>query len=462
MRMKYFIICLVTVLLSALSVQAQNGLILWNKLGSTIEVQNSEVGPDLTIVGNPSYDNCKYGQGVHTPINESDHLRCDSSFLPKNQGCIEFWWKPSFNWNVSNNNYNSTFILIHDSDPSGVTPGTVEMWIAYNAKLSRFVCQYTSAEPDGSATHNLFLNNIIPTPFYAGDIIHLALVWDDQNSIEGQYSLAVYQDGIRIAESTQQIYPQAIWPADLLIAGVGTPGSAAWEGCKGPMDNIKIYSCPKTDFSDRFDESALYTCPSPGPEPKKPEPPTRLHATAGRDVVNIEWKLSTSRDVATYRIYRSLTAGFKISAHTLLDEIAGDEHVYHDRNVDEDIVYYYRVTAVSSEELESDPTDEAWARPGTKQHNLLLLNNKINPQKGDKVKVKFTVETEAKVNLKIYNIKGTLVYEYPDLYLPAGEYEKEWDGINKDTKNAVSSGVYTVQLFLDDELVDTKKVIIVK
>ena len=242
----------------------------------------------------------------------------------------------------------------------------------------------------------------------------------------------------------------------------GANDSYIWNISAMPEGSYYIYAKINDGAnSPVYDYSSGVVTIAHAPVGEKPEPPTKLHATAGRSVVNMNWKLSTSANVASYNIYRSLTSDFDIASDKLSGQVTGTANVYHDRNVEEDTIYYYKITAVSSDGTESKPSGEAWARPGTKQHNLLLLNNKFNPNKDEKVRVKFTVENESKVNIKIFNMKGTLVYEYPDLYLPAGEYEKQWAGINDNT-DVVSSGVYAIQLFIDDELVDTKKVIVVK
>ena len=111
---------------------------------------------------------------------------------------------------------------------------------------------------------------------------------------------------------------------------------------------------------------------------------------------------------------------------------------------------------------ESEPSNEAWGRPGTKQHNLLLHKNKFNPNKGEKLELNITVEETSTVKIRIFNIKGKLVYEFPEQTLTPGEHKKRWGGTEKETRKALPSGVYVTQLFINGKLKDTKKSLIVK
>jgi len=47
------------------------------------------------------------------------------------------------------------------------------------------------------------------------------------------------------------------------------------------------------------------------------------------------------------------------------------------------------------------------------------------------------------------------------MYLPVGTYDHDWTGLDK-TGKTVPPGVYTMQLFVNDELEDTQKAIVTK
>ncbi len=228
------------------------GLLLWNKLGSDLEVQNSEVGIDLNIKGTPTYASCKFDNGIYFPSNETHNIDCDSSIVPLDKGCIEFWWKPTFNWdNVSPTNW-SAFINISIHSPLKPATNTTILMFQYNPASSLFGFYYYWV--DSGDNYIMKFITVPPLSFNANDIIHLAIAWDKDNNIEGQYSLAIYQNGTNIGGSTDTIAPQASWAGDLDIVGNGVSEFGGWDGCKGPMDNIKIWNYPKTNFSDRFTE----------------------------------------------------------------------------------------------------------------------------------------------------------------------------------------------------------------
>ena len=82
------------------------GLVLWNKLGSQTEVENSEFGPDGffdNLEGQLTFEPGQFGNGVNYPFFES-HGNCyskvafdlSSTNLTTEQGTIEFWWKAGY------------------------------------------------------------------------------------------------------------------------------------------------------------------------------------------------------------------------------------------------------------------------------------------------------------------------------------------------------------------------------
>ena len=427
---------------------ASSNLIFWNKLGSDFEVQNSEVGPDGTSYGAPAYGAAQFGNGIHCDNNGeySEFIFNPATPYSLERGTVEFWIKTDFavvngvpqtpvgkalfyiNTN-QNTNYRRMYMCIHPTYKILAQFGQV------------------SGANQVTATDNT-------SDWNAGDLVHIAVAWD-KDTFDGGKTIAIYINGNQTASTTVPLPVGIPVNFDLLCAGNIVLG--AQRPSQSIMDNFKIYNYAKTDFSDRFTEG---TNAAP-PATNQPNIPTKLKATAGRDVVNMVWTLSTSTGVSNYNICRSLLSAFQISPDKLIGQVTGDKNTYHDRGLTADTIYYYIVTAISSNGAESDPSNEAWARPGTKQHNLLLHNNKINPNRGEKVEVKYTVEQASRVKVKVFNVKGKLVYEYPEQYLSAGEYQVQWAGVSKNAK-VVSSGVYVIQLFINGELKDTKKALVVK
>ena len=71
------------------------GCVLWNKLGSDTEVTSSEIGPNGTKIGTPTYAAAKFGNGIDisSPANRA---RFDVPVGDK--FTIEFWAKMNFNF----------------------------------------------------------------------------------------------------------------------------------------------------------------------------------------------------------------------------------------------------------------------------------------------------------------------------------------------------------------------------
>lgn len=73
-----------------------------------------------------------------------------------------------------------------------------------------------------------------------------------------------------------------------------------------------------------------------------------------------------------------------------------------------------------------------------------LLNNFPNPF-NPTTKIAFEIPQSEHVSLKIYNINGELIRTVTNENLPAGHFEKIWDGKN-DLGSEVSSGIYIYRL----------------
>ena len=236
------------------------GLVLWSKLGSVTEVQNSEIGPDLAVQGGPSFDPCKFDNGVHSPNNETDYVYGDSSLVLVEKGCVEFYWKPPYGSDITGLENVSTFFHISPNEPMpGSAPNDSNQLLfmfipVHSPDHFNFRWSYvTKVDNTQYTVHHLGLD---PNAFATDEVIHLAVVWDKNKSIEGQYSLAVYQNGVLLGGTDEDIDVRSSWGFPYLgIAGKGKSDLAsAWDGCKGPVDNIKIWNYPKTNFSDRFME----------------------------------------------------------------------------------------------------------------------------------------------------------------------------------------------------------------
>jgi len=91
-----------------------------------------------------------------------------------------------------------------------------------------------------------------------------------------------------------------------------------------------------------------------------PAAPTGLVATAGNETVGLDWNDNNEPDLAGYNVYRSTTSG---SGYGKLNGPIVTASNYTDDTVTNGIPYYYVVTAVDTNDLESGYSNEDSATP---------------------------------------------------------------------------------------------------
>lgn len=117
--------------------------------------------------------------------------------------------------------------------------------------------------------------------------------------------------------------------------------------------------------------SYLEGCLSPDLEVTvgKPITPTGLAAEAEKNVVTLSWQHNPEDDVIGYKIYRTEDC----STFVLVDSV-GWQNVFCDHTVVNGTIYYYRITAVDSTQLESFPSDTVYALPMGFDQGILVLD----------------------------------------------------------------------------------------
>jgi len=109
--------------------------------------------------------------------------------------------------------------------------------------------------------------------------------------------------------------------------------------------------------------------PPPPPDTNAPEAPEDLWASAGNTIVNLDWDDNTEDDVNGYNVYRSTTSG---SDYAKLNTPLMSSSDYTDDTASNDTMYYYIVTAVDTNENESNSSVEACALPGIDGNNVII------------------------------------------------------------------------------------------
>jgi hypothetical protein len=239
------------------NVKKLRGLILWNKLGSAYEVTHSVVGPNGIIVGDLAYLPCEYGNGFRPLERTGDHNIPDNfiDFPGLNlgpRGCIEFWYHPDWSdWSVG-----------HCVEPLyyGIIENSQNLYLQIQYNDWQGFLGVGGRDPNNvESVAKDHIPGAIPgwstvQPF------HVALVWDGTQPA-AMNRIRFFING---SEATPARYflgnPHFVgWlPNAVLRMGSRTYSGDwnrhNWEGSEGIIDNLKIWSYPKTDFSDRFTE----------------------------------------------------------------------------------------------------------------------------------------------------------------------------------------------------------------
>ena len=128
--------------------------------------------------------------------------------------------------------------------------------------------------------------------------------------------------------------------------------------------------------------------------------------------------------------------------------------------------YYYMVTAVSANSIESAPSNlvsvEGRAVAVELEEPVLfaLHQNYPNPF-NTTTEIRYNLDERARVTLRIYNVLGQVVATLiEDAWETAGLHTAGWDGRNEDGRPA-ASGTYFYTLTVDDRRV-TKAMVLVR
>jgi hypothetical protein len=221
---------------------APTGLTWWSSLESAYNVVNPETGVAGTVIGTPDYAAGKFNNGCRFDATTEGFSIPNTNLYSKDSGCIEFWYKP-----IHDKDDNAQHIILGDG--GATADGDLIVVLKESDNTLYFQMQ-----------RSVWIVLIIPSASFswnAGDLVHLAFVWDSGGFSEGgtTYYQAVYMNDTFLGGSTNSGFGTE-WRRTKLYIGSwgGTTGNA-----DGVIDNLKIYDYGKTDFSDSATEPTLGT-----------------------------------------------------------------------------------------------------------------------------------------------------------------------------------------------------------
>jgi hypothetical protein len=239
--------------------------LLWNKLGSDAEVGNSEIGPDGVITGDLDYLPCVYGNGFKPMPRTGDHNIPDnfveySSLCLGQQGCIEFWFHPT--WNSPSVGHVVDILGYGLPSAHGDPAMPSSIGAHYNDWQNYFNLGIYNVVDGAIDYYNYAAVQFRPstTPGWSTtEPFHLAIVWDG-TAPNPNNRVQVYINDNRVGSNYYGGNPTFTgWPEDYNLRLGSRLQSGDWdrhnyEGLDGVVDNIKVWGYAKTDFSDRFEE----------------------------------------------------------------------------------------------------------------------------------------------------------------------------------------------------------------
>ena len=181
-----------------------------------------------------------------------------------------------------------------------------------------------------------------------------------------------------------------------------------------------------------------------------PAAPQGFLASFVGNEVQLTWEESQDIDFNYYAVYRSVNAGFEISADNLIATTTGTE--FADNEIEMENKYYYKVTAFDFSGNESEASDEASVMVTGVNHKkdqslpteFSLAQNYPNPFNPTTV-IKFGVPRSEQIVVNIYDIRGVHVRTLANGKFSAGYHTLTWDGRDQQGQ-VVSAGAYLYRL----------------
>ena len=104
----------------------------------------------------------------------------------------------------------------------------------------------------------------------------------------------------------------------------------------------------------------------------------------------------------------------------------------------------------------------AWAVRGvrTQRGSVTIMNNVINPERGERASVHYVLSGEGTVTVTVFDLKGDIVDVLHRGRQSKGEYSTTWDGRNRGG-NAVARGIYFIKV-VGPGISETRKGLVVR
>jgi len=237
--------------------------------------------------------------------------------------------------------------------------------------------------------------------------------------------------------------------ASVKITGISNTSGTAGLQWRTSGDNMTQIN--RLDNFDPWDEhninsSGTYTSPS---DYSLPVQMTNLMATASQEEgIVLTWRTESEVSCAGFHLWRSedeeseyerITTAL-ISGHG--NSSTGHEYSYTDRNVEDGVMYWYKIEEVSTDGSSTfhGPVSVVGVSPIPTEFGLSQnYPNPFNPETA----FKYTLPEDSEVSIRIYDLLGKEVKTLVGKHQQAGYYTETWDGLD-DEGRVASSGIYFI------------------
>ena len=197
--------------------------------------------------------------------------------------------------------------------------------------------------------------------------------------------------------------------------------------------------------------------------PQAPVPPQNLTAMVLNLDVLLTWEAPSNKPLTGYKIYRD---GEEI------EELNNPSNIsYYDMQLPAGEHTYYVTAIYSNPSGESEPSNIVTVNIGADAQNNVISSNKsaiskiypnpFNSMQKAPITVNYSLSKNGNVSLAVYNVKGQKIANLVSSYQDKGDYKTYWTGKDK-TGKQVAAGIYLFKMSIDNNLLDIKKMLIIK
>ncbi|MCI5125747.1 MAG: hypothetical protein D3925_15060, partial [Candidatus Electrothrix sp. AR5] len=166
---------------------SNDSMLLWNRLGSADEVENSEIGVNGQVTESVSYAPVQDGNGVAVTSN-TGLVSFPQPFGVKlpDQGAIEFWWKPQYaeDYRPSSSHLNERDVITWSGgkDDYNWPRALFRMFFGGHGGSERHTTVALASRPQSAGGIYRSYGLRYDLNFAGGELMHVGIVWDKHDS----------------------------------------------------------------------------------------------------------------------------------------------------------------------------------------------------------------------------------------------------------------------------------------